>query len=619
MTSLKALNDVRLNTTLFPVKSPIYNHVRNALVFSMIQRGDPKPLNIGYPQKNPIGISLWKEYPHRNIGVPSPANVEISDAQSSQTPVSFSNPVDQWVHQDLHGYEDAFKPSATGERQENLRMITFEPREMTAEPPPPTRRVRAVRGAPRNPDSEIPATSTVTGSALQSTKHSKAGFQPNHENRQTSQFPGGPKIEPPYMPSSANPVTSTTSPEFTTKKSSELGRASWERRVVPRVTGGLLVDVLGKDKVGSATPKIFKHTMNQKKPQQPLTGSRTETLKRFEKAASQILRLALVRQGPITFEVKIGRLLINPQICDPEFKRPFALSEWPSVGRESILTPRITTRSLDIEAVLDMRQSQGRRLFQVEPRERRVTYAITCKTRHNDLVMIEVCDDGNFGVKGSKILVGALEWHYPLRLWDSRLQLMIQEHRFLEYDTQIKEIVNRMSVQTTSDEKVLNFSTRTIDQELRIQSVLLRRKTSHSVITYPDLLLHLEEVQDLDVQQIPGPGNWYQGAISLPAKMVSTGKLWWEASITSLNAANILKENDTLELGETVKWKPESIIGAGIIRDLYSLSNELVTKIDHVGIFNRGYKASSDSKTGTRSQTNPSTDVEGTVGASSIW
>ena len=626
MIPLKSLNDARLNTTLLPSKSPFHNCLRNAMIVSMIQSGRPKLVNIGTPLKKSLGILPWKDYPYTSFDMQSSASVKDLEmnftriGHRSHVSGDFPNPVDKWVQQDLQVYEDAFKPSTEGEHHDKPKVNSSEPQMMTSEPPPPpTRRARAVRGVSKSHSLDTTGTYNAVESSRESANHSEVQFQPDHDDQQPSRYVEAPKIEPPYMPSSADPKISVTSRDSAATRSTQPAAAAWENRIVPQVTGGLLVDVQGVKNVGPAPSKTFKNTMNQKKPQQRLTGSRTEMIKRFEKAAGQILRLALTQQGPITFELSIGRLLINPQLASPEFRKPFDLSEWQGTGKESIFTPQITTRSLDIEAILDIRQSQGRRLFGDEPYERKVTYVISCLTRNHDQVIIEVKDDGEFEVKGSRILAGALEWHYPLRSWDSRLQLMIREHRLSEYNSQIKEIVNRMSVEVTSDKKTINFSTTTIDQELKIQSVLIRRETTHSVVTYPDLSLYLEEVQDLGVQQVPGPRNYYEGSISLPTKTFSNGKLWWEVSIRSLKATQILKENDTLELGEAVKWKPESIIGAGIIRDLYSLGNEIVTKIDHVGFYNRAFKTNSDSRTGTKSQTNPSTDIEGTVGMSSIW
>ena len=78
--------------------------------------------------------------------------------------------------------------------------------------------------------------------------------------------------------------------------------------------------------------------------------------------------------------------------------------------------------------------------------------------------------------------------------------------------------------------------------------------------------------------------------------MIKTNRLWWEAKITSINAATVLKGNLGLELGEVATWSPSSVVDKGVVRDLFAVANEIVTRIDYVGFFNRG-KGSSGSKT----------------------
>ena len=66
--------------------------------------------------------------------------------------------------------------------------------------------------------------------------------------------------------------------------------------------------------------------------------------------------------------------------------------------------------------------------------------------------------------------------------------------------------------------------------------------------------------------------------------------------MSSTNATDILKENSTLELGETAKWSSSSIINEGVVRDLFAAAKEVVMQIDHVGSFIKD-KGSSGSKT----------------------
>ena len=160
-----------------------------------------------------------------------------------------------------------------------------------------------------------------------------------------------------------------------------------------------------------------------------------------------------------------------------------------------------------------------------------------------------------------------------------------------------------MRVEIVARGNAILFSTTTIDNELVIQSVLLQRATAHSANIYPDLLLHLKEIQDMSVQQVPDSRNQYRGSINTPRKMENVGKLWWQVSITSISASMILEGSETLEFGEVANWSPDSIINKGVISDMYSLATEVVTQIDHIGYYNNNQHSTSDPKTGSETRT----------------
>lgn len=78
-------------------------------------------------------------------------------------------------------------------------------------------------------------------------------------------------------------------------------------------------------------------------------------------------------------------------------------------------------------------------------------------------------------------------------------------------------------------ELVLTFCGKSID--FQVQSMLLRRETVHNSPVYPDLLLHLTEVQDLNIGPFRDDPGIYQGTIHPQNKMINDHRLWWEASI----------------------------------------------------------------------------------------
>ena len=422
-----------------------------------------------------------------------------------------------------------------------------------------------------------------------------------------------PEITPPYMPPSPPPAPKPT--EF-----------GWEGRPVVRGRAGALVDTTMPQEhqnSGKPKPQSLKRTMGQKAPSRGLVGGNAARSQKFEEVSRQLLALALPRRGPITFEMGIGRLLINHETGSKEFKaKPFSLPEWSSAfpektdtntnKLETIFTPRLTTSLVDVESILEIHLSQGRRIFDPELILRNVTYVYKCTTKHGDQVTINLDEDGTFKILGPEVLIGSLDFHFPKRVWDASLRLTTSGLYSNRFQKQVDAIISNLKIFVSQGGTSLDLSTQTSDQELVITSITLRRKTLYSSKVYADLLLQLCEVQDLHVSRNE---NEYQGTIKESKEMIDTGRLWWEASIASVSAGEILGVNDTLELGEVAKWSPHTIINRGVVRDLYSLAHEIVTNIDNVGFLNKGVKGSSGSKgQATSYQTSHQTSSKPTEG-----
>ena len=153
-----------------------------------------------------------------------------------------------------------------------------------------------------------------------------------------------------------------------------------------------------------------------------------------------------------------------------------------------------------------------------------------------------------------------------------------------------------MKIDPSKDGQTLELWVKTIDENLSIETITLRRETLHPCTIHPDLVLHMTECQDLQVRQPSDAEGIYIGSIQSANVMSKTNRLWWEAKVTSINAATVLKGNLRLELGEVATWSPSSVVDKGVVRDLFAVANEIVTRIDYVGFFNRGI-GSTGSKT----------------------
>lgn len=131
------------------------------------------------------------------------------------------------------------------------------------------------------------------------------------------------------------------------------------------------------------------------------------------------------------------------------------------------------------------------------------------------------------------------------------------------------------------------------------QSMLLQRETVHSSALYPDLMLHLTEVQDLNVSLDQAGLDYHVGTLQSQNAMVDNHRLWWKIAISSHCVSKILEASADLETGEKARWQPEEVVKTEVVADMYGLAQEIVTQIDHVGIRNQGH-ATSGSKSTTK-------------------
>ncbi len=556
MVALKDLKDNRAETTLLSPESPFAIVRRTALIVSMIQAGERVPLKQSGVQQISNVESLWTKFPYQSFGVEAgisqetiEAAVSRADSASAENPAS---PTTLWVQRAGQSqFLDPFEPDIQTQEpaiQEQLEAmayrVSFEPTPTTVKPP--TKRSRAARGASKaaiisalenttpvvtevvtlaTTPTVVPTVSPVLAQTVISIgprveadsrfatilEDTSSRGPTAKENERPFDNLSAPLIESPHNArsesvSTADLVISSRS----VIQSKPVQPAEWQSKLVRGVKAGILIDVQ-EEPEDAISKRDLRRTMGQKKSKSSLNGSNTTMVRDFETAARQVLDLALLCQGPISIEVGIGRLLVSPQGSSAEFKKPFAVAEWSSafptrngvngLARETIFTPRLTTHSPDADAILNIKLSRGQGLFIEDPCERKVTYIIVCITKAKERLVIEVSEDGSFRIKGSEFLVGALDWHFPLRSWDSRFQVTTQEPLVSNYQQQAQGIVRNMKVTVDkADRQSVNFSTTTIDQEVRLRGSIIPYLSSnsservlhwkHVLLWYPPDMLH---------------------------------------------------------------------------------------------------------------------------------
>lgn len=639
--TLKELKDRRLNTTLVPPDFPNVKTLSSHLTTIMVKQGVEVTVNqSGRPTKQCL---LWKDHvfkfredestnPSKEDFTPPSSSVSSAPLGNASVPAKVAT-VDQWVKESAseEKLEDPFSPpSITKEDRDSIPEVIVPP--PVERPAPPARKRFAKSRKPMGVEVRVQV--PVKDDSAESTAANPPVIPANAENDTVNhEFLGSecsddakihlkdagtrlpsnnqpldaPPIKPPFMPTETNPSTK-----------SEYGGSdsSWEKQVVNTGRAGRLIDdSLPRSNIREriqATDEVqtrqIRRTMNQRKSAYSAgnsKGSFVALLRDFELATTTILEIAQYSQGPIKLRVEIGRILIDNMSGSSEFKKkPFSIGDWPRVfpikaggiKLVSLFTNLLTTSPADAQFVLSLKHSTGRRMFTELPAERKVTYRFKCITATDDEVFVEVDERGGYEILCKEDLIGALNWHFPRRFWDARLTVTSSEQVSSDIRKSVKEMVNSLCIRPSQDQKNFDLSTKIETGDLRIQSIILHRETRHAVSDYADILLHLLEVQELNLFHQEGKVEYQASLPPVPNTSSPGCGSWWEVSLSSVLATDAFKQNQVLELGDSASWTPEEVIGKNSVKDLSYVARDLVERIDAVGSLNKGPKGGSGTK-----------------------
>ena len=645
MVALRELCDRRLATTL--VSSDLIKKLGHQLTVVMNKNGQIYPEFKNSKLTRPFDIEsiLWKDVPYAVIG--SAAFSLHSDRLLNKEEPAVANPIAaaegsyrtlaEWIESSAAAGATAIDPftpipskqsEQKDERDDQRSVSEAIEQNINSKLSPPKRagKARKAKGAVADTISK-PCESLADSDKLDSVKEASQSSQISkssekildmHEVEVRSvtnssgarnsyaeelaqlQFPDAPSIQPPYMP-----AMSTTS-SLTNISSSQ---PVWANTRVSGIKEGNLINLTApvpanERKAKNSNSGDLRYTMKQRKAPStngPFQGE-TSVLKQYDDAAAQLLSTTRTTQGQVKLEVIIGRLMIDHQSGSSEFKkRTFAVGQWSTVflnpsapvRLRSFITNRLTSIGSDADFISQLKLSSGRSMFTPEPCERATFYRFKCFStlRVHSAMVVDVYEDKALKLQSTDWLNGALDLHFAKRYWDARIA--VTTHQSVEderYANAAQSMVDNLCVVPAASH--LDIFTKVNPKIIDFQSIEIRRETRHRSTNYPDLLLKLSEVQELSFEiSATGKEEQHYHAWTKPKpEMVNDGKLWWEVSLASVAAEKILKENETLELGEMSTWKPSNIVDAMIVRHMSHLARDIVTRIDSVGYHNKGPK-----------------------------
>ena len=447
--ALKDIPDLRLRTTLLLPNSPYYKCLAGCCVIAMIK--NEMVCRIQPSAQNEDAVTyLWQGHP---LSLQS-SHQEVSD-------VTVKSEISQWIA--TSNAAPILDPFAPGDEVP------------TNVPTKKLRKVKAAIGTPQPAKPPMAATHQLQPSiSFELTKvaeaqivitRDEAAEQENQQDttEQRSRYipKAGIAKEGPFQ-SHADPqrkveslnhqppsITGPFMPLPSMMPSTVPQDSSNDWELFPVLSDERTDFLIGSEYALTTSPKqrvqqFKKHNvMNQQKPQ-VIAGS-TAHVKRFEQAVLNMLTPAISR--PATkLHVDIGRILIDRNTIQHDFRKTiFDVKGWANVsnGLKTGFTEMLTSKHSDATDILNLKLMQGRRLFVGATIQRKVIYSILCQTRSNECILIEILEDKQFRLRGSRFVNGAVNWHFVHRAWDARLVLSSEDFIGGDYALEVRFFVLR--------------------------------------------------------------------------------------------------------------------------------------------------------------------------------
>ncbi|KAL8703503.1 MAG: hypothetical protein Q9201_003313 [Fulgogasparrea decipioides] len=331
-------------------------------------------------------------------------------------------------------------------------------------------------------------------------------------------------------------------------------------------------------------PRRFHKTMNQKMAR----SIELNIIQATKSAIIQLLQPTRAFRGIVRLEVDIGHILVKNQTLPLQIAtgRTFSMNDWSLLfstqggTTQTVFTHMLPILDKDIGFLAALKHD-SRPIFADEPSECSVRFHLLCGTRLADEeVALEISNSGSVQVLGTEHLVGAMQWHFPKRQWDSRIAVKIRE-QIQDYQDAVAAITKTWTVIPSVKQKTAQISAELGNSGLYFKRAYMLREASFRCLTDPDMVMSCTEVQHL------GPAKErtrYDSIQRDPSKLRIDGDLWWEVRLRSSTTNQQLQENENLSLGNLANWKAEDITQGDVVKRFHALGADVVSQIDGIGV-----------------------------------
>jgi hypothetical protein len=384
-------------------------------------------------------------------------------------------------------------------------------------------------------------------------------------------------------------------------------------RIKPRSDRGVettTVPVETVESVSEVQSREIYRTVGQKKPvgKSILRKDNAEALRRhnvqkMNNAFFHVIEYTRNWSGHLELEARIGRLIFSD--IPKGVRRDIEWPNWDQVivscgsNLKSTFTRILTTQHYDMEFIRDLKLAGGERLFSEYPISRRVIYEFEIEEKKKRYVL-SVDAENNFmpTLFTENKRFAAVDMANPLHSWDYEIILSGKRLLNLKENVFINAIYNSLSCKAG---ELPDLSFVADGPSLHVRRVLAKLETRYAVLAdrlHENLPLELvvTEVQNLEQLRSKEDRKSFRAIAKSRDQMKQDQRLQWTCSLVSPDVDKLLEGNRSLEVGETVKWTTEDILGLSgkhggtlLLPSFTAILNKIIPKIDDVGSTNNAF------------------------------
>ncbi|GAB7348008.1 hypothetical protein MBLNU459_g5503t1 [Dothideomycetes sp. NU459] len=219
-------------------------------------------------------------------------------------------------------------------------------------------------------------------------------------------------------------------------------------------------------------------------------------------------------------------------------------------------------------------------LFDPEPEVSRSWYEFICTDHEGRKICIKAEGSDKTETESVPEVLGCVFFHYPKRVFDARCVVSGSP----KCTQSVEDFMSMMTARKIDDE-LANVSWHGVSKAFEVESVYAKRQVCHRGLEHEKFSLQITEVQHLLVsRQDDGSCQAYAES---PENMIVKQRKWFETSIV-MSQHPLLSQNKSLQTGDDAEWQPEDILSDDVLRDMMTVTEHMVTRMDGIGASNRG-------------------------------